>query len=258
MAWIELHQSLRDHRKILLGADELNIPPAHMVGLLSLLWLWAIDNAEDGDLSRVTSRALARAAQWEGDAETFVAAIEEAGFIDSGTRVIHDWLDYSGRLLEQREQKRAQNRLRQQRFRENQTKQQPRDNNDVITNLSHENNALLSGSTLPDLTRPNQTLLKSSGAVAPKGTRTRAKATPQKFTPPTLEEVKAYCKERESNVDPKKFFDYFEAGRWIDSAGKPVRNWKQKLITWEQHSNHAAPKSGIQEPPQKLQFSRQV
>lgn len=53
------------------------------------------------------------------------------------------------------------------------------------------------------------------------------------FTPPTYDEVKAYCIERKNNVDAKAFFDYFETGHWVDSQGKPVRNWKQKMITWE-------------------------
>ena len=62
----------------------------------------------------------------------------------------------------------------------------------------------------------------------PKGTnKTRA------FIPPTLDEVIAYCRERNSTVDPRRFFDYFTAGGWVDGQGQPVRNWKQKLITWE-------------------------
>lgn len=55
----------------------------------------------------------------------------------------------------------------------------------------------------------------------------------KRFTPPTLEEVQAYCKERKNNVDAKKFFDYYQEGEWHDSQGKPVRNWKQKLLRWE-------------------------
>lgn len=58
----------------------------------------------------------------------------------------------------------------------------------------------------------------------------------KKFTPPTFEDVKAYCHERGDKVDAQKFFDYFEAGKWHDSEGKPVRNWKQKVITWEKHT----------------------
>lgn len=57
-----------------------------------------------------------------------------------------------------------------------------------------------------------------------------------RFTPPTLEEVKAYCEERKSPVDPVRFYEYFQTGGWKDSKGNPVRNWKQKLITWEKHS----------------------
>ena len=53
------------------------------------------------------------------------------------------------------------------------------------------------------------------------------------FVPPTLEEVKEYCKARRNNVDPEYFYDYFTTGNWVDSEGKPVRNWKQKIITWE-------------------------
>ena len=55
------------------------------------------------------------------------------------------------------------------------------------------------------------------------------------FIPPTLEEVEKYCQERKNNVDAKKFFDYFTASDWVDAKGNPVRNWKQKIITWESY-----------------------
>ena len=57
--------------------------------------------------------------------------------------------------------------------------------------------------------------------------------TVSRFIPPTLEEVTAYCQERNSVVDPKQFYDYFTTGNWKDSKGNQVKNWKQKLITWE-------------------------
>lgn len=69
--------------------------------------------------------------------------------------------------------------------------------------------------------------------------------TKKPFVPPTLEEVQAYCKERNSSVDPKKFFDYFTADperQWMDSEGKPVKSWKQKLITWEGRNNNGQSK----------------
>jgi len=58
---------------------------------------------------------------------------------------------------------------------------------------------------------------------------------------PTRDEVRAYAAERNSSVDPDKFFDYFDAGEWIDAQGKPVLNWKQKFITWEKLDIRQAP-----------------
>ena len=55
----------------------------------------------------------------------------------------------------------------------------------------------------------------------------------KKFTPPTLEEVQAYCKERKNNVDAKKFYDYYTTADWYDGKGEKVKSWKQKVITWE-------------------------
>ena len=28
-------------------------------------------------------------------------------------------------------------------------------------------------------------------------------------------------------------YDYFCEGKWTDSEGKPVKNWKQKALTWD-------------------------
>jgi len=57
---------------------------------------------------------------------------------------------------------------------------------------------------------------------------------------PTLEEIQDYIIEKELNVDAKKFFDYFETGNWIDSKGNKVKNWKQKLLTWNNHIKQEA------------------
>lgn len=57
----------------------------------------------------------------------------------------------------------------------------------------------------------------------------------KRFTPPTLEEVQAYVKERNSPINADEFFEYYKTGHWIDSEGRPVRNWKQRLLTWEKH-----------------------
>lgn len=68
----------------------------------------------------------------------------------------------------------------------------------------------------------------------------------KRFTPPTLEEVIEYARERGSTVDPKQFWEYYNAGGWKDAKGNPVRNWKQKFLTWEKHE---APKGAAPARP---------
>ena len=62
----------------------------------------------------------------------------------------------------------------------------------------------------------------------------------KRFTPPTLEEVKEYAHQRGDKVDPVKFFEYYTEGNWVDAKGQPVKNWKQKMITWESRQNKHA------------------
>jgi len=75
------------------------------------------------------------------------------------------------------------------------------------------------------------------------------------FVPPTREEVRAYAKERNSNVDPDFFYDYFSAPNerneiWINSNGKPVVAWKQTFCTWER-SGYGRPRRNSDRNPQQ-------
>ena len=59
---------------------------------------------------------------------------------------------------------------------------------------------------------------------------------PQKrFTKPTLEEVQAYCQERNNNVNAERFIDYYTAKGW--KIGKnPMKDWKAAVRTWEKNN----------------------
>lgn len=56
---------------------------------------------------------------------------------------------------------------------------------------------------------------------------------------PTLDEVRTYISEKGYSVDAETFFNYFTEGEWLDSKGEPVKNWKQKVITWAKRSGGA-------------------
>jgi hypothetical protein len=51
------------------------------------------------------------------------------------------------------------------------------------------------------------------------------------FTPPTLDEVKLFFKEKGySEVTGSTAFYYYDSANWVDSNGNKIKNWKQKMI----------------------------
>ena len=105
MAWIELHQELREHKKMFACAELLNLSKIQMVGTLVCLWLWALDNAQDGSLAGISEKTIARVCEYpEKKAAKLVSALNETGWLDKtgDTLVIHDWYDYAGKLMERR------------------------------------------------------------------------------------------------------------------------------------------------------------
>lgn len=57
-----------------------------------------------------------------------------------------------------------------------------------------------------------------------------------RFSKPTLEEVQAYCLERQNNVNPERFMAHYQANGWL--VGKtPMKDWKAAVRKWETTSS---------------------
>lgn len=66
--------------------------------------------------------------------------------------------------------------------------------------------------------------------------KTRAPSS-RRFTPPSVDEVAAYCRERGNAVDAQRFVDFYAASGWM--RGKtPIRDWKACVRTWERNANN--------------------
>ena len=56
----------------------------------------------------------------------------------------------------------------------------------------------------------------------------------KRFVPPTVDEVRAYCKERGNNIDAESFVDYYTSTGWLVGK-KPMKDWKASVRTWERN-----------------------
>ncbi|RJE88597.1 hypothetical protein D3P07_11420 [Paenibacillus sp. 1011MAR3C5] len=80
-----------------------------------------------------------------------------------------------------------------------------------------------------------------------------------KFIPPTLEEVTAYCEERQNSVDPQKWIDHYTSNGWMVGRTK-MKDWKAAVRTWERSefskggSNRAVNGGNSQNPNAGVDF----
>ena len=152
MAWIESHQSLATHRKLLRMMTLLEVDKPTAIGYLHLLWWWGLDNVPpSGSLKGISAPEIAHVVGWQGVATKLEEALLSSGFIDKNTKrgkarahlQIHDWPEYAGKLCAAR----AKNRERMKRAR--------------------------SGATVPNSTVPNSTEQTDLPPKPPKGGRKR-------------------------------------------------------------------------------------
>ena len=72
---------------------------------------------------------------------------------------------------------------------------------------------------------PQETLTKKTGA--------------KRFVPPTVDEVREYCESRNNGIDPEAFVDFYQVNGWVQGKqGKPIKDWKACVRTWERNGNN--------------------
>ncbi len=60
--------------------------------------------------------------------------------------------------------------------------------------------------------------------------------TRKKFIKPTMDELTEYISTRDIKIDPEKFMDFYGANGWVQGKGKPIKDWKACVRTWEKNN----------------------
>lgn len=62
--------------------------------------------------------------------------------------------------------------------------------------------------------------------------KTKKPAKDKRFKPPTAEEVRAYCEERQNSVDADRFVDFYASKGWMVGSNR-MKDWRAAVRTWE-------------------------
>ena len=137
-------------------------PNVIAAGMLVSLWLWAAQNATDGDLSECSDRAIAEAAEFKRKPSIFVEALIYAKLLDKD-RKLHDWDEYATLLIDCAEQRREKDRQRvaKHRARKKAMKETPR--NSECNSNGNVTDTPCNAPTIQYHTIPYQTIPDFSG-----------------------------------------------------------------------------------------------
>lgn len=276
--YIELHQSLPRHPKLVRLASRLGVPRVQAAGHLTFLWLWCVDYAPKGDVSKFGAPEIAAGAEWDGDPGSFVAALLETGWLDEDGKV-HDWEEYGGKIRASREADAERKRVSRELKRlesENRRKALSAGTPPDVAQTTPGNASDLDGGPhpgtsagrLPDVhgmsaveksreeksrgenikTGTDHAGEEAQGPVVPSGSIAQVN--------PTMEEAKAFA---DRNGHPaecaEKWFLDCDARGWVDRAGQPIVRWHSSLLSyavqWRANAQRDSQrvKSGAVTPP---------
>ena len=121
--WIQVYSNVVAHPKTTRLAEELEVksgcvhPRIVAVGMLVAIWTWAVQNAYDGDLSRVSPTVIAEACRWKKAPRKLWDALVASGYLDSDGK-LHDWDEYAVLFMDAEERRREKSRERSLRYRQ--------------------------------------------------------------------------------------------------------------------------------------------
>lgn len=225
MAWIESHQSLQRHPKVVAAAALLRVDRHRFIGHLHCLWWWALDVADiDGFLPEIVNDfVLAGAAEWPLKTATkWSEALISVGFLehDNATYRLHDWYEYAGKLN-------AKRIVNKERMREARATHVQR------TTVARAGHVL----GLP--TQPAKPTAQTGAEAAPTRAKPAKIASAEQLLADTdwVADTRARFAQLDFDYEITKWQDYVTEkppkGNWKNS----LRNWMEKAVTFKEARN---------------------
>lgn len=116
--------------------------------------------------------------------------------------------------------------------------------NEVLT-MVNSTQAGTQASTQPGTQDSTQDSTQSSATLIYTNIDTNIKkdtnVSKKRFVPPSVEEVAAYCKERNNGIDAERFVDFYTAKGWQIGKNK-MKDWQATVRTWERKNKSEAEK----------------
>ena len=230
--WIKLTTDMFDNRKI---KHLRRLPEGNSIVLIWVMLLTMAGRCNAGGMIFLTEnipytpKMLADELGFEENTVRLALdALEKLEMItvEGASLSISGWEEHQN--VEGMEKIREQNRLRKQKQRQKQLAERSECDSHVTVTQCHATD--IDKDKEEDKDKEKDNITSSDEDVRP--TAVGKKRTV--FVPPSLEEVKAYCQERNNSVDAEQFIDFYTAKGWMIGKNK-MKDWRGAVRTWERN-----------------------
>ena len=119
--------------------------------------------------------------------------------------------------------------------------------NTVITNDNSVITPITNDNTVTESVTPITVSVSVSDSVSvnesPSETKRekQAKEKRTRFSAPSVDEVRDYCRERGNSIDAETFVDFYASKGW-KVGNSPMKDWQSAIRTWEKRECRASPR----------------
>ena len=223
--WWKFTPEMCDRSEVKELSRLLELPTFAAAGAVALLYVWAINAAnDDGCINDYTTKAIETACRWEGTRGDLLAAFRSSGIVegdaadrdDNDPLRIANWANVAADILNERQR----TRMRVQKHRS-------KGNAQYVTES-------VTRYTPDDVTRPKNKEVKNKEQK-----NNRMAESKNSSAPADLHEVETFCRDEGLSISPEKFFEFYNADGW-KIGNTPVHDWKSLARAWNKSEHRKA------------------
>ena len=165
--------------------------------------------------------------------------------------IIKDKLFEDAREWEKAKQRRSESGKKGMEKRWGEDKRTITNDNTVITNDNSVITPITNDNTVTESITPITVSVSGSVSVSdsvsvnesPSETKRekQAKEKRKRFSAPSVDEVRDYCRERGNSIDAETFVDFYSSKGW-KVGNSPMKDWQSAIRTWEKRECRASPR----------------
>ena len=165
--------------------------------------------------------------------------------------IIKDKLFEDAREWEKAKQRRSESGKKGMEKRWSEDKRTITNDNTVITNDNSVITPITNDNTVTESITPITVSVSGSVSVSdsvsvnesPSETKRekQAKEKRTRFSAPSVDEVRDYCRERGNSIDAETFVDFYASKGW-KVGNSPMKDWQSAIRTWEKRECRASPR----------------